>query len=277
MTADPVRRFSIALRIFSLFFSPSFLPHLPNFILFYFCFFLFQRPKDWWRKEKKKKSTSCSWFFEYISLMETVENFRDHVNSFSCALLLHVLLTETLWFQNGTNSHHSLQRAQVFVVWVFLFQQDVCCIFFYPYGLCNMNPYLEISLLCSFAFLVWICLLLFLMGSFFFFFLLFFPLPLQKTLGFYPECFFNVKFIWRYTVLVCNPVVDGLSGVSKEQPFLFPAHHRLVYIGHCVSAKACWNCVYNLKCHSFGFWILQSQAVIVWKFDVYIPLPSEGK
>lgn len=91
----------------------------------------------------------------------------------------------------------------------------------------------------------------------------FFSLHLQKTLGFYPECFFNMKFIWRYTVLVCNPVVDGLSGVSREQPFLFPAHHRLVYIGHCVSAKACWNCMYNLKCHSFGFWILQSQAVIV--------------
>lgn len=48
------------------------------------------------------------------------------------------------------------------------------------------------------------------------------------------------------------------------------------YIGHCFSGKACWNCMCNLKCHSFGFWILQSQAVIVGEFDVSIPLPSEG-
>lgn len=53
-------------------------------------------------------------------------------------------------------------------------------------------------------------------------------------------------------------------------------HTTDFYTGHCVSAKARWNCVCNLKCHSFGFWVLQSQAVIVWKFDVYIPLPSEG-
>lgn len=151
------------------FFFPFLPPPPPQFYFILFLLFSVPKTQRLVEERKKKKSTSCSWFFEYISLMETVENFRDHVNSFSCALLLHVLLTETLWFQNGTNSHHSLQRAQVFVVWVFLFQQDVCCIFFYPYGLCNMNPYLEISLLCSFAFLVWICLLLFLMGSFFFF------------------------------------------------------------------------------------------------------------
>lgn len=52
-------------------------------------------------------------------------------------------------------------------------------------------------------------------------------------------------------------------------------HTTDCYIARCASAQPHWNCVWDLKCYSFGFRILQSRPLIVWKC-VY-PASFQGK
>lgn len=137
----------------------------PSFFLFFFSFppplFPPSSVPKTARGKEKNKSTHHSHLFEYLSKFHCWRELRRISGILltpflSCCLCVCVLLTDTSSFRSGANSRQSLQRGQAFVFlefWCFFFfQQDVCCRFcIQKYLPCNVNPYLPLLSVCSFA------------------------------------------------------------------------------------------------------------------------------